>query len=457
MSASPLTGAERKKRVLGSDSMRFSEFLSSEWKPALGCTEPAAVAWATSLAAKQSNGAVRSVRLSCDGRTYKNCYAVGLPNSDKKTGILWTLAIGANLADPSLGLRVFEQTDAVALALATELMASELVSVEVETRESELYIDCTVVREGGVGRAVVAREHTRLVRLEANGRVVGGEAATPDAQVSEPLRAEVAKLSFREMVDFARGMTPEDRAALRNGASMNIAIARHGLSLLPPRFVSPATQDPLSRLSRLVFAGVFARMSGEAHTVMSLAGSGNKGITVSVPVTLLGREGGYTEERVDEALGLACLLTSATTHQLGTLSAVCGCSNAAGLGIASALVMLEGGSAEQVGLAVSNMVGNVAGMICDGAKMGCALKVTTAVDAAFRAATLALSGIGIPASDGIVGPTGEASLTNLGRLAQRGMASVDSEILNIMQSKLKSGAPSTERSLRRVGKRLQDD
>ena len=418
--------------------MRFSDFLASEWKPALGCTEPAAIAWAASLAAQQGSGPVRFVRLVCDGRTYKNCYAVGLPKSEKKTGILWTLAIGANLPDPSLGLRVFEQADGDMLAAATALMDGNGVNVEVDTHQPGLYIDCTVVRESGVGRAVLEREHTRLVRLEANGKVIGGEAAAPEVPASQPLRAEVAKLSFQEMAELARAMTQEDREALRKGANMNIAIARHGLSLLPPRFVEPATQDSLTRLSRLVCAGVFARMSGEAYTVMSLAGSGNKGITVSVPVTLWGREGGYAEERVDEALGMACLVTSATTHQLGTLSAICGCSNAAGLGIASALVMLEGGTSEQVGLAVSNMVGNVAGMICDGAKMGCALKVMTAVDAAFRSATLALSGIGIPASDGIVGATGEASLANLGRLAQHGMASVDTEILDIMQSKLKA-------------------
>lgn len=417
--------------------MRFSDFLASEWKPALGCTEPAAIAWAAALAAQQGSGPVRFVRLVCDGRTYKNCYAVGLPNSEHRTGILWTMAIGANLPDPSLGLRVFEQADGAILAAASDLMDRNGVSVEVDPHQGGLYIDCTVVRETGVGRAVLAREHTRLLRLESNGRIIGGEAAAPEAPAAPPLRAELAKFTFADMADLARTMTPEDREALRRGANMNIAIARHGLTLLPARFVEPAAQDSLTRLSRLVCAGVFARMSGEAYTVMSLAGSGNKGITVSVPVSLWGREGGYAEERVDEALGLACMVTSATTYHLGTLSAICGCSNAAGLGIASALVLLEGGKPEQIGLAVSNMVGNVAGMICDGAKMGCALKTMTAVDAAFRAATLALSGIGIPASDGIVGATGEASLANLGRLAQHGMASVDTEILDIMQSKLR--------------------
>jgi L-cysteine desulfidase len=362
-------------------SMRFTDFLASEWKPALGCTEPAAIAWAAAQAAQQGSGPVRFVRLVCDGRTYKNCYAVGIPNSEHRTGILWTLAIGANLPDPSLGLRVFEQTDPPILATAGELMGRNGVTVEVDPHRTGLYIDCTVVRETGVGRAVLEREHTRLLRLEANGRIIGGEAAAPEQPVVQPLRADLAKLSFAEMAALACTMTQEDRLALRQGAAMNIAIARHGLSLLPARFVELATQDSLTRLSRLVCAGVFARMNGEAYTVMSLAGSGNKGITVSVPVTLWGREGGYEEERVDEALGLACLVTSATTHHLGTLSAICGCSNAAGLGIAAALVMLEGGKPEQIGLAVSNMVGNVAGMICDGAKMGCALKTMTAVDA----------------------------------------------------------------------------
>jgi L-cysteine desulfidase len=178
-------------------------------------------------------------------------------------------------------------------------------------------------------------------------------------------------------------------------------------------------------------------MSGEPLTVMSLAGSGNKGITVSVPLMLYGRELRLPADRVDEALALACLLTSATTWQLGTLSAVCGAAIAGGIGIAAGVTHMHGGSLNQIGLAIGTMVGNLAGMICDGAKIGCAMKTMTGVDAAFRAASLALLGMGIPVSDGIVGIDAEASLANLGRLAQHGMASVDTEILTIMQNKLK--------------------
>lgn len=417
--------------------MQLSDFLSSEWKPALGCTEPAAVAWAAAQAAEQAIGDVVEVRLVCDPRTYKNCYAVGLPNSNRRTGLLWALAIGAFLPDSKLGLRCFESVNEKTLKSAEQLLNAGKVSVEVDQSRSALMVDVTVVGSGGTGRAVLEREHTHLARLEKNGNLVGGADSLPQSVPPPSYRQQVAAMSIQAMMDLARTATAEDRKRLQEGVALNLAIARHGLSLLPPGFVPPAGLDSQTRISRLVSAGVYARMSGEPNTVMTLAGSGNKGITVSIPVVLWAREVGHLESRMEEALAFACLMTTATTFHLGTLSAICGAANAAGIGIASALIMLEGGNAKQVDLAVSNMVGNVAGMICDGAKIGCAMKTMTGVDAAFRSAHLALSGVGIPATDGIVGQDGAESLSNLGRLAQKGMANVDAEILAIMQDKLR--------------------
>jgi len=421
--------------------MNMTDVLAAEWKPALGCTEPAAVAWAAALAAEQADaaggGQIRQVRLVCDPRTYKNCYAVGLPNSDHASGILWALALGAHLQDSSLELRSFEGVNAAILAAAGALLAQRGVHVEVDIQQNCLLVDVTVVGERGVGRAVLTQEHTHLARLEKNGALVGGAASGPQAMEIPDPRQDLAARSIPELMELSLALTPGDRENLQGGVALNLAIAQHGLRLLPERFASTAGHDNQTRLSHLVSAGVFARMSGEAMTVMTLAGSGNKGITVAVPVALWGRELGQPEGRIEEALAFACLMTSATTWHLGTLSAICGAANAAGIGVASALVLLEGGGAHQVGLAVANMVGNVAGMICDGAKIGCALKTMTGVDAAFRAANLALAGVGIPATDGIVGEDGEGSLANLGRLAQQGMVGVDTEILRIMQGKLR--------------------
>ena len=415
--------------------MTMTAFLASEWKIALGCTEPAAVAWAAALAAAQGEGRILQVTLSCDPRTYKNCFAVGIPNAQGATGICWALALGANLPDGNLELRCFEAITASLLAEAAALLEAKGVRVDVDTAQTGLMIDVTVLRERGEGRAVLQREHAHLARLERDGLLVGGAATEAKPEAEAPLRQDVAQRPIHELMAWAATLTGEDRARLREGADLNLAIARHGLAKLPAGFTEEATagnQLP----AQLVSAGVYARMSGLSHPVMTLAGSGNKGITLAVPLYQWGRVAGVAEARLEEALAFGCLMTSAATWHLGTLSAICGAANAAGIGLASALVYLEGGTPSQVGLAVSTMVGNLAGMICDGAKIGCAMKTMTGVEAAFRAASLARRGLGIPATDGIVGEDGASSLVNLGRLAQVGMQGVDTEILRIMQEKL---------------------
>ena len=416
--------------------MKLTDYLRAEWKPALGCTEPAAVAYAACLAAAQGHGEPRMARLILDARTYKNCHAVGLPNSGHHAGVLWALALGAVLPDPAPGLELFGSVTPEALAQAGRLIDTGALHVDVDPARTELWIDCTVASQGGVGRAVLAEHHTRLVRLEADGLPVP---LPPQAEASDGedrIRAEVAAMPLQDLVALAGSLTGADRARLRDGVALNLAMAEHSVVHLPPGFVPPAGAEPWLRIPRLVSAGVLGRMSGEPLTVMSLAGSGNKGITVSVALALRGRQLGHSEARIEEALALACLLTTATTERLGTLSAVCGASNAAGIGIAGGLVHLAGGGVPQLDLAIQNMVGNLAGLICDGAKIGCAMKAMTGVEAAFRSADLAMAGFGIPATDGIVGADGAASLDNLGRLAQRGMAGADTEILDIMQAKL---------------------
>lgn len=416
--------------------MNLTEYLSAEWRPALGCTEPAAVAHAACLAARQGRGEPRMARLVLDVRTYKNCHAVGIPNSGGRTGVLWALALGAVLPDPAPGLQIFESAGPEALERAARLIERGALHVEVDASRADLFIDCTVACEGGVGRAVMEQEHTRLVRLEADGVAVAiPEARTPGVR-AEGVRPQVGQLSLEGLVALAGTITEADRVRLREGLALNLAMAEHSVDRLPAGFVPGPGAEPWLRIPRLVSSGVLGRMSGEPLTVMSLAGSGNKGITVSVALGLWARHHGCSEARLEEALALACLLTTATTHRLGTLSAVCGASNAAGIGIAVGLVHLGGGGIPQMALAIHTMVGNLAGLICDGAKIGCAMKAMTGVEAAFRSAELALAGFGIPATDGIVGATGEASLAHLGRLAQRGMAGTDAEILDIMQAKL---------------------
>ncbi len=418
----------------------LSHLLAAEWRPALGCTEPAAVAYAAASAAALAGGEIRCVRLVCDPRMYKNCYAVGIPNSGRRTGILWALAIGAMLEDASCKLECFRGAGEATLRGAGALVERGALTVEVERTRTELYVECTVERAGGVGRAVLEREHTRLVRLERDGEALPLDVGSGHDETAAA-RAWAASLSFAQAIAAARAAGAAERAALQRGAAYNLAIAEHGLSLLPEGFLRPVETDALTRIGRLVAAGVWARMSGEDMVVMSLSGSGNKGITASVPVVLWGRHLGAPQERIEEALALSCIVTAGVTHRLGSLSAMCGSAIAGAIGVAAALALLEGGGAAEASAAATNIVGNLAGMICDGAKIGCALKTMTGVDAAFRAAGLARAGVVIPVSDGIVGADGIASLDNLGRLAAEGMAAMEDEILAIMQAKLARHRP----------------
>ena len=415
--------------------MTFTDYLSQEWVPALGCTEPASIAFAAATAARELSGPAQKVSIVCDARIYKNCYAVGIPRSGGRTGILWAAGLGANLSDPALGLQCFSLVNDETLDAAEKLINGNSVVVDVDATQPGLFIDCLVEGADSSARVVIAGEHINIVRKERDGKAFFERPMTAHG-IKTDIRALVADMSTDEMIELARSVSPLDRGKLRDGIALNLKIAENGLTLFPDRFVDLTSSDELTRLSTLVCAGVYARMCGEEYPVMTLAGSGNKGITASVPMALRGITLQRRQDEIEEALALACLLTSATTHHLGTLSAVCGCSNAAGIGLAAGLVLMEGGAGKEIGLAINNMVGNVSGMICDGAKIGCALKTMTAVDAAFRAAALAMSGIGIPCSDGIVGKDGRASLENLGRIATRGMISADSEILAIMKEKL---------------------
>ncbi len=445
----------------------FSDYLKLEWVPTLGCTEPASIAYAAALARGLAEGSVRSVHVRVDPCMFKNCFSVGIPHSDHRTGIEWAAAIGSQLPTAEDKLECFRRITPQVLQGAENLIGAERVRVDVEPQRETLLIDCRIAGDGGCGRAVIEGDHTNVVLVEKDdvplemdeqkehrkgilkqlpfdriierSRSLMRRARSDDAPPNTALamRAAVAALTFEQMIELAQSISNEDRAHLRGGILINRRIAEHGLTLFPKRFIEMTQNDHLTRLSALVCAGVYARMWGEDLPVMSLAGSGNKGIVASVPLAIWGETIGALQSRIDEALALACLVTSATTHHLGSLSAVCGCSNAAGIGLAAGLVCLERGTTHEINLAISNMVGNVSGMICDGAKIGCALKTMTSVDAAFRAASLAMADVGIPYSDGIVGHDAFESLANLGRIAGPGMQSMDQEILAIMTAKLK--------------------
>ena len=416
--------------------MDILEYLKREWIPTLGCTEPASIAYAGTIAAKQISGKASSVTLTVDPKMYKNCHAVGIPHSGHKIGIKWAAAIGCFLKNTESKLECFREIDEKVLERASELINADQIKISIDRTKDNLFIDFEVTDGKDTGRCIIQRNHTNVTRISKNEQAVFESKADLEAQTETSARHWAASLSAPEILEVARALSQEARSKVRNGSELNLKIAVHGLALFPESFVKMTEADIMTRVAGLVCAGVYARMWGEDFTVMSVAGSGNKGIVCSVPLTVLEEERNLDAKKVEEALALSMLFTSKTTEELGTLSAVCGCANAAGIGLACGLVYLQDGGDREISFAINNMVGNVTGMICDGAKMGCALKTMTSVDAAFRASALAMSGIGIPFSDGIVGHTGSESLANLGKIAKDGMTHTDDVILRIMEEKL---------------------
>jgi L-cysteine desulfidase len=416
--------------------MDILEYLDQEWIPTLGCTEPASIAYAAIMAAKQISGKASGIFLSVDPKMYKNCHAVGIPHSGHKIGIKWAAAIGAFLTNSELKLECFREIDEEVLEKASELVDADKIKVKIDRTRDNLFIDLEVTDGKDTGRCIIEGTHTNITQISKDGETLFESRAGLVEQTEASARRWAASLSAPQILEGVRDLNQEARSKVRNGSELNLRIAEHGLTLFPESFVKMTEADILTRVAGLVCAGVYARMWGEDFTVMSVAGSGNKGIVCSVPLTVLEEERNLDPKRVEEALALSMLFTSKTTEELGTLSAVCGCANAAGIGLACGLVYLQDGGDREITFAINNMVGNVTGMICDGAKIGCALKTMTSVDAAFRASALAISGIGIPFSDGIVGHTGSESLANLGKIAKDGMSHTDDEILRIMEDKL---------------------
>ncbi|MBU4200520.1 MAG: L-serine ammonia-lyase, iron-sulfur-dependent, subunit alpha [Verrucomicrobia bacterium] len=416
--------------------MNIDKYLMAEWVPALGCTEPASIAYAGLIATSQLDERPQQIILKVDPRIYKNCYAVGIPHSGHKTGIKWAAAIGAFLKKKELGLQCFEETNAAILKSAQKLIKKNRIKIVIDKLKEKLFIEFTVIGGRNSARCVIEGSHTNVTLVSRNNKIIYRSRNSLHSSAQERARKWAASRSLDQLIKLARALSMAQRKAIISGALQNIMIARHGLKLLPKTFFNIRKTDVNARITALVGAGVYARMWGEPFPVMSVAGSGNKGIVICVPLITLKDRWHIPQRKIEEALLIAMLVTSKTTCELGTLSAVCGCSNAAGVGLACAIVYLKGGGQREMSFAINNMVGNITGMICDGAKIGCAMKTMTSVDAAFRSAALAMSGIGIPVEDGIVGKDGSESLANMGLIAKRGMVKTDEEILKIMEKKL---------------------
>ena len=419
------------------------QLLRSEVIPAIGCTEPIAVALCTARAKELLGAEPDAITVYLSKNVYKNALAVGIPNTGM-TGLPIAIALGATVGKSEYMLEVLRDTTPETVAYAKDYMLRVPAQIHINYEApSILYIHVEVRKGEQMAQATIMDEHTKFVEdNEAKGerREVKGER----------LEAKGEALTLRRVYDFAMEVDTHDITFLKEGAEMNTAAAEtsfadqygHGLGRLLRANTLTATPEMEKLFGNTLFTKIIsytcgacdARMSGAMVQVMSNSGSGNQGISCSIPVYLYAKENGCSEERTLRALALSNLTVIYIKQSLGRLSALCGCVVAA-TGSAAGITYLMGGNYEEITYAIKNMIANISGMICDGAKPGCALKVTSGVATAIFSAYLAMQHSYADSTEGIVEDDIDRTIRNLTRIGHDGMQVTDDLILDIMTHK----------------------
>lgn len=410
-------------------------------QPALGVTEPGAIAFAVATAKRYISGKLLGIRLELNSGMYKNAFTCGIPGTEH-TGFLWAAALGYTAGDASLGLEALRALDASGITAAQELIDCGKIEAVMAEITPNIFICITVRTECDECCITIEDSHTNITSVLLNGKeCFAKEYSTVlgDSSVSE-----IHRHSFSEIIQYVSSVPIEEISFIRTAFSMNLsllqaglmndraAIARHLFNKNGQKLLS---DDKLLSAQLLCAGAIEARVLGIDKPAMSITGSGSHGIIATMPLYAIAHGTSSGEEKLLRSAALSVLITQYIKEYSGKLSAMCGCGVAAGSGMACALTMLKGGNVRQIEATLRNMALSITGMICDGGNHGCALKAITATDAAFRASELALSGIELSGEHGISGYTPEETMRYMGYISSPGMLKTECAIIDILQQK----------------------
>lgn len=413
-------------------------------KPAVGCTEPISLALASALAASHLAGPVTRIVARVSPNLMKNGMGVTVPGTGM-VGLPIAAAVGALGGDPLAGLEVLKGAPVEAIAAAKLLLARGDVKVSIQQPCDEiLYTSVTVFTAKESATVVIAGEHTRVIRIEKDGDVLFDVAE--DGQVEGKAQAcSMENVSLEQIVEFAQGVPFDEIGFILDAALLNNELSREGLRAQYGLHIGSTLQRQLDRglmakdlLSDIMIrtaAASDARMGGACLPAMSNSGSGNQGIAATMPVVVVAEHLACDSEKLARALILSHLTAIYIHHQLPALSALCAATTAA-MGAAAGITWLIDGSYKSISMAISNMIGDVSGMICDGASNSCAMKVSTSAASAWKAVLMALDNTSVSGNEGIVAHDVEQSIRNLCALASQAMQHTDRQIIAIMANKV---------------------
>lgn len=418
------------------------DLINREVVPAIGCTEPIAVALCAARATELLGCEPEKVEVLLSANVLKNAMGVGIPGTGGMIGLPIAVALGSLIGKSDYKLEVLRDATPEAVERGKQFIAQERITIGLKENITEkLYIEIAVTAAGKRAVAIIAGGHTTFVYEEADGKVL---LDNRQPAAGEAAAADDVPLTLRKVYDFAMTTPIEELRFILESKRLNKAAAEASLqgsyghtlgrTLRGERQRMVVGDTVLSRVLSYTAAACDARMAGAMIPVMSNSGSGNQGITATLPVVVYAEEVVANEEQTIRALILSHLTVIYIKQSLGRLSALCGCVVAA-TGSSCGITYLMGGHYEEISFAVKNMIANLTGMICDGAKPSCALKLASGVSTALLSAMLAMEHRCVTSVEGIIDDDVDRSIRNLTRIGRDGMNETDKLILNIMTSK----------------------
>lgn len=420
------------------DVQKYLLALKSELKPALGCTEPIAVALAVAKARETLGCLPEKVELWVSTNILKNAMGVGIPGTGM-VGVEIASALSCIAGHSSYGLEVLSGATPRDYEHARAYVSLGGITVKTKDTPKKLYIEARVSAAGHEAVCIIEDAHTNITHVQLDDKVLEHR----DSQTLHPGASNVYQLDVNGIHAFATTVDVEEIRFLNDAIHMNDTIAREGLANDYGMRVGRVLQDGRTMeemsLSDYVCAyssaAADARMAGSTLPVMSTAGSGNQGISASLPVVAAARKLGVGEDAMLRAEALSQLITIHIKSHIGKLSPLCGCAIASSIGSSAGIVYLLGGGIDKIHSAIQNMIADISGLICDGAKSSCALKIASSLASAVQCAQLAMAGVTATALDGIIAQDTEDSICNLANLGSVGMNQTDRVILDMMIAK----------------------
>ena len=413
----------------------YLQILKEELVPAMGCTEPIAIAYAAAKARDVLGKMPEKVTAKCSGNIIKNAMCVTVPNTGDLVGIKASAIIGVLAGDSSKELEVISEVKEEHIIEANKLMSEEYCFVERLDTDIQLHIIMEVYSGEDSAIVEIKYAHNNISKVIKNGEVLFEGNEDPSKYLGVFIDRSI--LNVNDIFDFANNVDINDvKELLDRQIEYNITIAEEGLKGeygvgIGKMLMKCYPNSIVTKLKVYAASASEARMSGSSLPVMTNSGSGNQGMATSIPVIIYAREKGLSEEQLYRGLIFSNLMTIHQKTGIGRLSAFCGAVSA-GCASGAAITYLEGGTLEQINKTVANTLANISGIVCDGAKASCAAKIATSVDASMMGHYLAMEDQGYSAKTGILKESIEETITAVGRLGKEGMKETDKEILDIM-------------------------